>query len=270
MTAEVNDLLSQAVAEASSCESKHFPLGKITTVAVTTSPPKKSEVSPQPVDTSSQASIGKAEASLEDLPANISPNAAAYSSWSVSPLVDISELQANANRTINHMLHFKRSIDIKRQKAIWELGVMLCQSESQETALVAEAKAVCLQVTLDARIICSWSVPEAKTHYLAAVKEAKTIRGSLIQRAEAACSKTISEAAAQGISQAVVFHREHGKYMQDLEEQAFGDESRSHHNFLSSCQVTLCHNPPPLRGAMATSYQILLGEALPLPPHILP
>ena len=111
---------------------------------------------------------------------------------------------------------------------------------------------------------------EDKTHYLVVVKEAKTIRGSSIQRAEATCSKVIGEAAAQRISQALVFHREHGNYMQDFEEQVFGDESRSHHKFLSSCQVTLCHNPPPLRGTTTTSYHILLGEA-PLPSlHIPP
>ena len=35
-----------------------------------------------------------------------------------------------------------------------------------------------------------------------------------------------------------MLHKEHGKYMQDLEEQAMGEESRSHNDFLfvrSSC-----------------------------------
>ena len=72
---------------------------------------------------------------------------------------------------------------------------MLCQGESQETASVAEAKAVCLQVTLDTQTICSQSVLEAKTHFLVAVNESKTIRGRSSQKAEAACSKAISDAA---------------------------------------------------------------------------
>ena len=84
MAAEVNDLLHQAITEVSSCESEHSFLGKITTVAVIMSPPPKSEISLQPIDTSSQASIEEAEASLDDIPANISPIAAAYSSRSVS------------------------------------------------------------------------------------------------------------------------------------------------------------------------------------------
>ena len=270
MTAEVNDPLFQAVTEASSCESEHSSPGKITTVAVIMSPPQKSEVSLQPVDTSSQASIKEAEASLEDLPTNISPIATAYSSRSVSPAVDPSDLQANANRAVNNMLHLKRSIDIKRQRAIWELEVMLCQNESQEATSVAKAKAICSQATLDARTICSQPVLEAKTNFLAAVKEAKTNRDCSVQEAKAVHSKAISEARAWKISQAVMLHEEHGKYMQGLEEQALGEESRSHHNFLSSCQVALCHSPQLLRGALATSYHILLGQAPLSPPPILP
>ena len=54
MTAEVTDLLDQAVMEASSGESEHFSLEKITTAVVTMSPPQKSEVSFLPTDTSSQ------------------------------------------------------------------------------------------------------------------------------------------------------------------------------------------------------------------------
>ena len=246
------------MAEVSSCKSKHSPLGKITTVAVITSPPRKSEASPQPVDTSSQASVEGAEASLEDLPANISLVATAYSSRSVSPLVDPSEIQANANTAIDNMLHLKRSMDVKSQ------------SKSQETTSVTEARAICSLATLDVWIIYSQSVLEAITNCLVVVKEAKTIRCSLIQKAEAACSKAICKAAALRISQSIVFHREHSRYMQDLEEQAFGEESRSHHDYLSTCQVALSHNPEPLRGALATSYHILLGQAPPSPQSVPP
>ena len=63
---------------------------------------------------------------------------------------------------------------------------------------------------------------------------------------------------------------EHGKYMRNLEEQAFGEESRSHHEVLSSSQATLCHSPQPLRGALAALYHLLLGQAPPSPPLILP
>ena len=48
-------------------------------------PTQKSEGPPQPVDTSSQVSIEEAEASLEDIPTNISPIAAISGTRSVTP-----------------------------------------------------------------------------------------------------------------------------------------------------------------------------------------
>ena len=151
MTAEVKHLLDQAIMEVSSCKSKQSSLEKITTAAVSASPPQKSEVTVPPVDTSSQASIKEVEGSLEDIPTNIFPIAAVYSSRSVSPPVDPSELQTNANRAINNMLHLKRSLDVKRQRATWELGVLLCQTKSQEAASVAAAKAIFSQAVLEAK-----------------------------------------------------------------------------------------------------------------------
>ena len=259
MSAEMKHLLDQVIMEASSCESEQSSLEKITTVVVTMSPPQKLEVTVPPVDTSSQASIEEAEGSIEDIPTNISPIAAVCSSGSISPLVDPSELQANANRAIDNRLHLKRSLDIKRQRATWVLGMMLHQNKSQEAASVATAKAIFSQAFL-----------EAKTTFQMMVMEAKTTRCCSIQADEAICSKAISEAKAWKTSQAVMFQEEHGKYLQNLEEQAFGKESRSHHEVLSSCQTILCHSPQPLRGALAASYHLLLGQAPPSPPLILP
>ena len=149
---EVKHLLDQAIMEVSSCESEQSSLEKITTAAVTTSPPhQKSEVTVPPVDMSSQASSKEEEGSLEDIPAHISPIAAVCSSGSISPLVDPSELQANANRAIGNMLHLKRSLDIKRQRATRVLGMMLSQNKSQEATSVATAKAVYSQSVLEAK-----------------------------------------------------------------------------------------------------------------------
>ena len=104
-----------------------------------------------PVDTSSQASIEEEEGSLEDIPTNISSIAAIYSSGSASPLVDPSELQANPNRAIDNMLQVKMSLDVKRQRATWELGVMLHQNKSQGATSIAAAKAVYSQAVLEAK-----------------------------------------------------------------------------------------------------------------------
>ena len=136
------------------------------------------------------------------------------------------------------MLHLKRSLDVKRQRATWELGVLLHQNESQGAASITAAKA--------------------------------TTRCHSIQAAEVACSKAISDAEAWKTSQAVMFQEEHSKYLWSLEEQAFREESRSCHEVLSSCQAALCHSPQLLMGVLAASYHLLLGQAPPSPPLILP
>ena len=53
------------------------------------------------------------------------------------------------------MLHLKRSTDLKRQRVIWELGVLLHQSEVNEAASVAKAKVIHSQEVLDAKVGCS-------------------------------------------------------------------------------------------------------------------
>ena len=108
------------------------------------------------------------------------------------------------------------------------------------------------------------------TGYLAVVKEAKTTPSHLVQEAEATCSKAICEAKAQKLSQAAMLHKDHGKYMQDLEEQANIEESGSHNDFLSACQVILYSSPPSLKGTLVASYHILMGQTPPLPPLISP
>ena len=233
-------------------------------------PPQKQEGPLQPVNTSSQVRIEEAEAFLDDIPTSISPIAAISRTGSVSPLVDIAELWANANKALDDLLNTKGSIDARGWRAIWDLGIILCQNESYMAASIKEAKVICSQATLDAQTACSWLILEAKTDFLVAVKTAKTTRGHLVQEAKAACCKAICKVKAQRVSQAALFHKEHGNYMQDLEEQAVGEESRSHNDFLSACQVILYNSPPEPKGALATSYHILLGQTPLLPPLILP
>ena len=92
MTTEVHNLLSQAVLEASSCESQQSPPRRVTTAVVPTSPPQRPEGLPLPADTSSQASIDEGEAFLDDIPTNISPIAAISGSDSTSTSMDLAEL----------------------------------------------------------------------------------------------------------------------------------------------------------------------------------
>ena len=104
MVTEVNNLLTQMMADESSHALEHSPTGKAVTVEAVTFPPHKSEASPLPVNTSSQASMEEVEASLKCLPTNVSPITTACSSSSASPSADPTELQANTNMAADHML----------------------------------------------------------------------------------------------------------------------------------------------------------------------
>ena len=110
------------------------------------------------------------------------------------------------------------------------------------------------------------SVLEARCNYRAAIQEAKTIRGNWLKKSEITYSKAIGEATALRSSQSVALHGGHIRLMQELEEQALREESKSHHNFLSACQAALHHVPQPLKENLATSYHILLGWSPPSPP----
>ena len=142
LATEVEDLLTWVMVDDSSCKLEHSTIGKAATVEAIMSPSHKSEAPLPPIDTSSQASMEEGEASLKSNPANISPIAAAYSSHSASPSVDPTELQIDANIAANHMLCVKRSMDLKRQWVIWELGLLLCQNKAKEATSIEKAKVV--------------------------------------------------------------------------------------------------------------------------------
>ena len=223
------------------------------------SPSHKSEAPPLPVNTSSQASMEEGEASVESNPANISPTTAAYNSHSSSPSVDLTELQMDANLATDHMLSVKRSTDLKRQQVIWELGLLLHQNEAKEATSIKKAKVVHSQEVLDAKVDWAKVVLDAKFNYRAAVQAVKMIRGNWLQELEIAYSKALGKAMAMRSSQSATLHREHVRLMQELEEQATREESKSHHDFLSACQAILHHAPQPHKENLTTSYHILFG-----------
>ena len=269
------------MADTSSWKLEHSTIGKAAMVEAATSPSHKSEAPPPPIDTCSQASMEEGEASIKSNPANISPITAAYSSHSTSLSVDPAELQTEANLAADHMLCVKRSTDLKRQWVIWELGLLLSQNEAKEAASIEKAKVVCSQevhdtkvdcakAVLDAKADCTKVVLEAKGNYRAAIQVAKTVRGNQFQKAKTAYSRALGKAAAVKLAQSTVLHREHVRLMQELEEQAIREESKSHHDFLSSCQAILHHAPQPLKENLITSYHVLLGQPSLSPPSAPP
>ena len=56
-------------------------------------------------------------------------------------------------------------------------------------------------------------------------------------------------------------HREHVMLMQELEEQAIREESKSCHDFLSTCQTILHQALQFLKVNLTTSYYVLLGQS---------
>ena len=146
------------------------------------------------------------------------------------------------------MLHVKRSTDLKRQWVIWELELLLCQNEVQEAAFIEKAKVVHSQEVLDTKVDCAKSVLEARCSYRAAIQEAKTVRGNQLQESEIAYSRALGEAAALRSSQSVALHREHVRLMQELEEPAIREESKSHLSLPSAppTRASLVEEQPPM------------------------
>ena len=95
-------------------EPEHSAMGEEAAMGADIPPPQKAEVPAPPLDTSSQASVEEMETSLESNPINIYPPMATCSSHSDSPMVDLMELQADANLAANYMLSVKRSSDLQR------------------------------------------------------------------------------------------------------------------------------------------------------------
>ena len=94
-------------------------------MAVPMTPPQKPEGPLQPVDTSSQASAEAAEASLEDIPP-ASPQLLPFPGPEVLLPSGCNGALGNANKALEDLLTTKASIDAHRQRAIWELGIVLC------------------------------------------------------------------------------------------------------------------------------------------------
>ena len=96
------------------------------------------------------------------------------------------------------------------------------------------------------------------------------IRGNWLQESEIAYSKALGKNAAVRSSQSTTLHREHVRLMQELEEQAIREESKSHDDFLSTCQAVLHHALQPLKENLTTCYHILLGQSPASPPSATP
>ena len=260
LMAEVGELLTRSMTEDYNCEPEHSAMEKELATKADISPPPKTEVPALPLDTSSQASVPETEASIESNPVHNSPTAVANNSHSDSPTMDLLELQANAHLAINHMLSIKRSLELERQWPIWDFEALLHQQEAEAAAANERAKIVHSRKDLQARVKCAKVVMRAKYDYRVAVQEARAVWCNELKEAEATYSEALCENAATQSLHCTTLHREHAKYMSELEERALEVENRSWQDFLSGHLAVLHHAPPSLKEDLHSSYNILLGN----------
>ena len=218
LMAEVNDLINRGMVDDYNCKPEHSTMGEETSAGADVFPPLKAEVSAPPLDTSSQASVEEMETSLESNLINVYSPMAAGSNCSDSPMIDLTELQADANLAANDMLSIKRSSDLEKQWAIWDFEALLCQQEAKEAMANERAKIVHSRKDLNTKVKCAKAVMKAKYDYRMAVQEARTIRCSELQELEAAYSEALGENTAMKSTQCTTLHREHVKHMHELEE----------------------------------------------------
>ena len=201
--AEVNDLLDRGMVDDYNCKSEHSISGKETATEADISPPQKAEVLAPPLDTSSQASVEEVETSLESNPINIYPTMATCSSHSDSPMVDLMELQVDANLAANYMLSIKRSSDLKRQWAIWDFEALLHQQVAKEAMANERAKIIHSTKNLKAKVGCAKAVMEAKYNYMMTIQEARMIRCNQLQELETTYSEALVKNAAVRFTQSL-------------------------------------------------------------------
>ena len=174
-------------------EPEHSAMAKEPSTKADTSLPQQAEAPVQPLDTSSQGSIIEMEGSIDSNPICNSPTAVAYSSCSDSPMMDLSELQADANMVVNQMLSIKRSLDLDRQQAIWDFEALLKQQEAEEVTTNERARIVHSRSDLNAKVKCTKVVMKVKYEYRVAIQEARVTRCNELKESEAAYSEAIHE-----------------------------------------------------------------------------
>ena len=190
-----------------------------------------------------------------------SPTAVAYSSHSDSPMMDLPELQADANMAVNQMLLIKRSSDLDRQWAIWDFEALLKQREAKEAATNERARIVHSRSDLNTKVKCTKVVMKVKYEYRVAVQEARATRCNKLEESEAAYSEAICENVAAKSLQCAVDCSEHARLMHELERWASDVENKSCQDFLLAHQTALSQAPQSLKENLHSSYHILLGQS---------
>ena len=203
------------------------PMGEEAVAGTDITPSQKAEDSAPPLDTSSQASVERWRLPWRVKPINVCSPMATGSNHSDSPMIDLTQLQVNANLAANHMLSIKRSLDLERQWAIQDFEASMHQQEAKESCSQWEGQDCPFQERLNAKVKCAKAVMKAKYDYRLAIQEARTIRCSEPQESETAYSEALGENAAMRSTQCTTLHREHVRHMHELEDWPWMQETRA-------------------------------------------
>ena len=107
LKAEVTNLLDWGMTEDYDHEPEHSATAKEPSTKADTSPPQQAEAPVWSLDTSSQGSVIETEGSIDSNPVCKSPTAVAHNHHSDSPMMDLPELQGDANMAVLQMLSIK-------------------------------------------------------------------------------------------------------------------------------------------------------------------
>ena len=190
---EVNGLLDWGMTDNYDQESEHSTMEEAPAAEVDASPPLKMDTTVPPFDTSSQASAVETEASMGNNPIGILTMAATHSSWSSSPIVELSELQSDTHMAVHSIFTAKRSSDLQIQRAIQDYEASLHQLEAETTTANTKAKVVHSRRDLRARVKFAKIMIKAKYDYHMTVQEARAERCAELEESEAAYSEAINE-----------------------------------------------------------------------------
>ena len=143
---------------------------------------------------------------------------------SEAPSFDVTQLQEEANKDLVHLLATRSSIDAHWRKQVSDLGMALCQNESDITEVIKEVKALCAHTIKDVEACWVALISKAKILHTTCIKEAEAKCAGALAETENCCSAAIREAESQGALQAHSIQQSHAKDIQCLDPEAIEEE----------------------------------------------
>ena len=175
-------------------------------------------------------------------------------------MVDLTGLQEDANLAANYMLSAKRSSDLKRQRAIWEFEACRCTSKRLKKLQPSRKSKLSIQGRTS---MPRWDVPRQLWRLSITIGWPSRRPGQLGATNFKSWKLPIQRLLGENATDEVysVHKTPQGTcktHVHELEEQAIREESKSHHDFLSTCQAILLHASQSLKENLSTSYHVLL------------